>query len=553
MVRSSSWEGCQGSDLCHGAGRVDRGSPATVGVGVLKPVLEGRVCTKHSLTPGEGGRWLLKYRDLGFSPQSLVAAGLQRAGCGFPCPLLSVPLPRQLPPPSPAHPGPSGPAASALHFLCLWGLSDEAVVRNQSQDFREKTWPSRCVCACGSLSRSPLSPSDKGFPQAGQSCLSPLLAPGLPPECMRCLPGSGVGALDAWVFGPLGREVPTGGSRWPQRQAMSCSAAGAAPPPFGGAEDAEALLGRPLGSRAQPQASAQGQQEGRREQQDVLGGHGSHLRLGQDLPREGLLLLSELSGARGARAPHCFCGAFSGEVLGVISRSVVWGSSEYCGGRLWAPSLPAIVSLGLLGYACALAGPGSLPPTCPEFLSGACGPLCHHPCPHLGGPCLAQTPRVRQRAPPFPAAGARGAFFLRAPLVGLLGRCREPLVSLSPSPVRSALLPRRTPSPLCSGRAHGVLEEPRCFSAWAPQQHVGCGSASRVPPGFCCTRLPGGLAALDSRALTPCSALPTRPRGSLLASCLLRGRILCAPESWHFPIPPDLCVACPFISLRSLC
>lgn len=55
MVRSSSWEGCQGSDLCHGAGRVDRGSPATVGVAVLKPVLAGRVRTKHSLTPGEGG------------------------------------------------------------------------------------------------------------------------------------------------------------------------------------------------------------------------------------------------------------------------------------------------------------------------------------------------------------------------------------------------------------------------------------------------------------------------------------------------------------------
>lgn len=60
MVRSPSWEGCQGRDLCHGAGQGDRGSPATVGLGVLKPVLEGRVCIKHSLPPGRGGSLALE-------------------------------------------------------------------------------------------------------------------------------------------------------------------------------------------------------------------------------------------------------------------------------------------------------------------------------------------------------------------------------------------------------------------------------------------------------------------------------------------------------------
>lgn len=392
------------------------------------------------------------------------------------------------------------------------------------------------------------------FPSGTVLPVTPPWARPSPPNVCGSCPEAGGGALDARVLGPSGREVPTG-SRWPQRQAMSCSAAGAALPPFGGAEDAEALLGRPLGSRAQPQASARASMRG--DEGSRTCGVDTILRLGQDLPREGLLLLSELSGARGARAPQCFCGAFSGEALGAVSRSVVWGSSEYCGGRLWAPSLPATVSRGLLGYACALAGPGSLPPTCPEFLSGACGPLCRHPCLHLCGPNLAQTPRVWKRAPRFPAAGARWAFFPRAPLVGLLSRCPAPLASLSPSPVRSALLPRRTASPLCSGRAHGALAGALlllCLGTGGPPA-----AARRLwlclqgPLGFRCTRLPGWLAALDSQALTPCSALPPRPRGSLLASCLPRGRILCAPESWHFAIPPYLCVACPFISLRSLC
>lgn len=96
--------------------------------------------------------------------------------------------------------------------------------------------------------------------------------------------------------------------------------------------------------------------------------------------------------------------------------------------------------------------------------------------------------------------------------------CPAPLVSWSPSPVRSALLPRRTPGPLCSGRARGVLAgalPPLCLGTGGPP------AAARRLWGRC-TRLPGRLAALDSQALTP--ALLCRPGPAaacwLPASCV---------------------------------
>lgn len=165
------------------------------------------------------------------------------------------------------------------------------------------------------------------------------------------------------------------------------------------------------------------------------------------------------------------------------------------------------MSLALFsGCACALAGPGSLPPTCPEFPSCACCPPCLYPC----GQSSPQTRCVYKRAPCFPGTGAP---------VGLLSASTarwptqlQPASLGPPPPTLGGQLYRRGTAQVCWvlamhmnlascswATSTGSWLVPCCFSPFALDgllwQHIGHGTASRAPWD---SAAPDSVAACDS-------------------------------------------------------